>query len=254
MNVAIFRCKIRVKNIIIIINFSQGYSEKHAAVSEVVHSVINRWSVCHSLVLRMRSAVLLVLLVSLMFTDGLDECVRYRNDQCEKINNSPCLATLNNNAYAQFKRKHILSDVFDTNSLMDWSNYLIKQKLCGTDRPSQQSFVHNENSIINICNGGGIRFRDRNTNSYKDNLCTSRATFTVYIVTKIQQWKPCVVVDVKVIQSYVVVACDVVGNKCLPVHYQTQTDTPPDQNDETCQPPTYWHHEYIEVEEHSLYR
>ncbi|XDV19282.1 hypothetical protein PO909_024781 [Leuciscus waleckii] len=163
----------------------------------------------------MRSALLLVLLVTLMFTDGWDH------------------KSQKNNAYDDFKRKHIISDDFDTGCRVGWAEYLTKKKLCGTDRPELQSFLskNKEDSIKNICNGEGIRDRD--------NLCTSNKTFTVYTVTKKQQ-QPCEVVTIDAIERYVVVACDVIVNQCLPVHYQTQTNTPPNQNGQICKPPTYW--------------
>jgi len=179
----------------------------------------------------MRSAVLLVLLVSLMFTDA----------------RSPCERSSNNNAYNQFRYKHILSYDFDTDSQDAWAKYLLEKGLCG--RRPIQSFLrkNNVNSIINICNGKGIRDRD--------NLCTSKDKFTVYTVQSKEYGNQCRVF-LEAIERYVVVACDVIDNQCLPVHYETQTDTPPDQNGWICQPTRYtlrnrfWDEEWLHNRRH----
>lgn len=163
----------------------------------------------------MRSAVLLVLLLTLMFTDAM-----------------PCQQQ-NNNGYYKFERKHILSYDFDRSNPKAWEVYLTYNGLC--KRAKLQSFLKkdDEDSVKGICNGRGIRYR-----GIRDNLCISTETFTVYIVqsTKRNNW--CVVQSLLQRERYVVVACDLDGNQCLPVHYQTQTNEPP-QGGEICQPLTY---------------
>ncbi|XDV19148.1 hypothetical protein PO909_024688 [Leuciscus waleckii] len=162
----------------------------------------------------MRSAlllVLLVLLVTLMFTDA----------------SFPCQRSWNNNAYDQFKYRHILSSSFNTKSRRAWAEYLTTNRLCG--RAPRQSFLNKnyKESIINICNGEGVKDRD--------NLCTSIRKFTVYIVQSSLSNGQCEV-QVQSVRSYVVVACEVIGNQCLPVHYGTQTNWRPDQNGQICRP------------------
>lgn len=142
---------------------------------------------------------------------------------------SPC-QEWNNNGYYKFKNKHILSYKFDTNSLDAWTDYIGNKDLCG--RPLQ-SFLEkdDESRVKGICNGRGIIY-----SGISDNLCISRETFTVYIVRS--KRGKCEVYSVEKKERYVVVACDVDGNQCLPVHYETQTNEPP-QGREICQPPTY---------------
>ncbi|XDV19277.1 hypothetical protein PO909_024776 [Leuciscus waleckii] len=143
----------------------------------------------------------------------------------------PCQDPGENNDYVKFKNKHILSYHFDTNSREDWAEYLTENRLCGTDRPPLQSFLskNNEDRIKNICNGEGIIYRHR----FIDNLCISREKFTVY--TEQQEEEPCEVETIDVIERYVVVACNVVVNQCLPVHYQKQTNRP--RKGQICRPP-----------------
>ncbi|ROL28504.1 hypothetical protein DPX16_1664 [Anabarilius grahami] len=165
---------------------------------------------------RMRSAVLLVLLVTLIFTDA-----------------SPC-QEWNNNGYYKFEHRHILSDKFDTNSLDAWTDYITNKRLC--DRPLQSFFEKDdEDRVKGICNGRGITYRGITYRGIRDNLCISTETFTVYIVQS--KRGKCEVYSVEQRERYVVVACDIDGNQCLPVHYQTQTNEPP-QGGEICQPPT----------------
>ncbi|KAK7171205.1 hypothetical protein R3I94_001211 [Phoxinus phoxinus] len=175
----------------------------------------------------MRSAVLLVLLVllvTLMFTDA-----------------DPCTDRGGNNDYYRFKNRHIISSVFDKNDRNAWARYLTEKGLCGSDRPSRQSFLSrsNEKYITQICNGRGSK--------YSGNLCISNNRFSVYIVTKNNNPWSCEVQTIERNSYYVVVACNVVDNQCLPVHYQTQTDTP--GHGAICRPPTNrQHHWYSRLE------
>lgn len=153
----------------------------------------------------MRSVVLLLLLVTLMFTDGWEEF------PCESVND--------NNAYYNFEHKHILPSNFNTRSQSAWESYITRKGLCG--RARQQSFLrkNDEDRVKGICHERGIR--------YSGNKCISTSSLRVYIVKsyydsnrkcKVRFWSE---------RYYVVVACDVVGNQCLPVHYQTQTTSRP---------------------------
>ncbi|KAI2663076.1 Angiogenin [Labeo rohita] len=130
----------------------------------------------------------------------------------------PCQRSRNNNAYNQFKRRHIISREFNTSQESAWADYLTRRNLCG--RTHLQSFLHknNTNSIKRICNGRGVRDTQ--------NLCISKRMFRVYIVKSTKRNGQCEV-QLQTEYFYVIVACEVIGNRCLPVHYETQTNTEP---------------------------
>ncbi len=173
----------------------------------------------------MRTLVLLVLFVTLVFTEGWDN-IRPSRDR--RSNKEPCQKSSDNNAYNKFLSKHILQDVFNTNSEPDWVNYLTKKGLCG--RTAKQSFLRSadSNKIKDICNGQGTKV--------ENNLCISQNKFDVYIVESSNDKGKCKVTRYPNKQYYVTVACDNVDNQCLPVHYQTQTETEPTSRGTICKP------------------
>ncbi len=164
----------------------------------------------------MRTLVFLVLFVTLVFTEGWDN-IRPSRDR--RFNQEPCQESLKNNAYNKFLSKHILQDVFDTNSEPAWVNYLTKKGLCG--RTPIQSFLRSadSNKIKDICNGQGTKF--------ENNLCISQNKFDVHIVESSNGNGQCTVTKHSNNKYYVTVACDKVDNQCLPVHYKIQTETKP---------------------------
>ncbi|KAL1272162.1 hypothetical protein QQF64_031178 [Cirrhinus molitorella] len=168
---------------------------------------------------RMSLAVFLLLLIPLVFTNGWDNG-RFGNDR-------PCQRSQNNNAYNNFKHRHILAYDFNTSSRRAWGDYLTNQRLCG--RTPRQSFLHNnyQSSIKRICNGRGVRVTG--------NKCSSERRFKVYTVHSGFRNGVCEV-NLQTERSYVIVACEVIENHCLPVHYVTQTSRGPSQNGEICRP------------------
>lgn len=193
-------------------------------------TIFESLNACFSPVFRMKAAVFLSLLITL--SHGLNN-VSFSNGQPEMFADifpnwaHPCQRSLNNNAYNQFKRRHVLLRDFDTRRTSAWVDYLTTMNLCGRTR--LQSFLRkNENdSIIRICNGRGVR--------RGHNLCTSQRRFTVYTVESALRNGRCEV-QFQTERSYVIVACEVIGNRCLPVHYERQTNTAPPRDGRTCRP------------------
>ncbi|KAL2079153.1 hypothetical protein ACEWY4_024897 [Coilia grayii] len=126
-------------------------------------------------------------------------------------NPQPCMKNPDNNAYNNFKNKHILDSKFDTSDGKEWGKYLDKKNLCG--RVPVQSFFEgaSEGLVKAICKGQGF--------VYKQNLCVSQKTLTVFHVSS-QLAKPCKVTEVESKEEKVILACDAVANQCLPVHYE----------------------------------
>jgi len=90
-----------------------------------------------------------------------------------------------------------------------------------------QSFIRSsdQNLVEQICNGSGKR--------WSGNLCTSNSSMLVYDVTV--NTRGCIVTNVRSDTKYVYVACDIVVNQCLPVHYEKSTNQKPISN-ESCGP------------------
>lgn len=180
-----------------------------------------------------RKRAVVLLLLSFTLSDGLNN-VSFSNDQLEMFSDissnwaQPCQRSQNNNAYNHFKQRHILSRQFNTRRTSAWADYLTRTNLCG--RTTLQSFLHKNdiNSIKRICNGRGVRDRG--------NLCISRRTFTVYIVESFLRNGRCEVNRLHHGEYYVVVACEVIENRCLPVHYERQRNTGPPRRGQICRP------------------
>uniref|UniRef100_A0A096LSP1 Ribonuclease A-domain domain-containing protein n=1 Tax=Poecilia formosa TaxID=48698 RepID=A0A096LSP1_POEFO len=142
-------------------------------------------------------------------------------------NGHPCQPTNKPQAFKKFEKNHILPENFDTNSKSEWESHIQSLDRCG--KPTQTFFEHsNRDLVVKICNGNGW--------NQQDNLCTSKITLPVYVV------KVCrVKTTPRKTEQNVTVACDKVGNRCLPVHYEPKPQTNK-QPKVTCSPaaPDYW--------------
>ncbi|XP_034005959.1 uncharacterized protein LOC117498021 [Trematomus bernacchii] len=144
-------------------------------------------------------------------------------------NNPPCRTRRNNNAYNSFSRKHILRDEFDYMNYNEWERYIRNHGL--TDRPLQSFFTSGDDErVTDICNGKGQPLK---SSRYRANLCISHRTFPVFHV-KLDQNNRVTNVDHAI--QFVVLACDVVENQCLPVHYEKYTNQLPNRSVAPCQP------------------
>lgn len=175
----------------------------------------------------MRSAVLLAIFVTLVIGDGLNNATS-SDDQPEMFSYwpAPCERTSNLNAFNVFMSKHILQINFDTRQTRSWVDYLTRTHLCGVN--SHQSFLHKDDtkSMIEICNGGGIRD--------SQNLCVSVRKFRVFIVQSIWRNGRCEV-QLQTEMAYVIIACQSIQNiHCFPVHFSGITYTAPSQHGQWC--------------------
>lgn len=170
-------------------------------------------SVC---VFRMRSVFLPALLVTLVFSDGLSNVTSSNNQPKMLPAPRPCHIVSNINKYITFISRHILLLDFDTTQLNIWGYYLVTMGLCA--RALEQSFLHIEDTfkITRICNGKGTM--------YSDNKCISTEKFIVYVVKSTLKNGKCDY-QLQIENFYVIVACDVIGYVCLPVHYDGQIGT-----------------------------
>lgn len=109
--------------------------------------------------------------------------------------------------------------------------YLKKNGLCG--RAPVQSFIQaTKDQVVQVCGTKGSRVVGGG------NLCISKSTMKIYHVES-----ECFVKNVNVHHHKVVLACDKVGRKCLPVHYEKcEGHTAGDENCSNNRPINGWKH------------
>lgn len=110
----------------------------------------------------------------------------------------------------------------------EWERYIRNNGGC--DRPTQ-SFIHPKDldKVKAVCtNKGGTR--------YKENLCISRQPFT--FVTVRSEPGTCGIRNIRQETKHLILACEVLDNQCLPVHFEgNPNDIKPDNNARGCQDP-----------------
>ncbi|XDV19334.1 hypothetical protein PO909_024821, partial [Leuciscus waleckii] len=183
---------------------------------------------------QMRSVFLLVFLVTLVSSEGLNNITSI-DGKPEMFSSwpSPCRGHSNLNAFHAFMNQHILLYNFDTSKTHAWVDYMKKTRLCGVN--PHQSFVHKDdiNAIVGICHGGGVR------NSR--NLCVSVRKFRVFIVQSVWRNGRCEV-QLQTESAHVIVACTVVvfavkpapAVHCTPVHFAGIIYTAPSHHGQRC--------------------
>ncbi|CAI5671844.1 unnamed protein product [Oreochromis niloticus] len=130
---------------------------------------------------------------------------------------SPCQDKSPKSHYKEFLSRHILQEEFDRNSLDAWKRYLKKEHLwC---RTTVQSFLNKSDleNVIRICSRDGRRLSK--TDNYAGNLCISNSEMLIYEVISTKSNNDCKI-TVGPTKRVVIVACNKVGNQCLPVHFQ----------------------------------
>lgn len=98
--------------------------------------------------------------------------------------------------------------------------YLEQQQLCG--RAPMQSFIKagDEEQVKQICSKSGRWLN-------KGNLCISESAMVIYDVDSYIECNICYVSHVEPVEHRVIVACDKVGKRCLPVHYEKYNNENP---------------------------
>ncbi|KAF3697738.1 hypothetical protein EXN66_Car013418 [Channa argus] len=142
-----------------------------------------------------------------------------------RYNPYPCQRNNDNNAYRKFLKKHILQEPFTSRTRWDeWESYLKRNGLCNRSR---QSFIKKKDKrhVKEICKGSGLHLYD--------NLCISTKTMVVYDI-RVRDSRSCKIESLNNDRKYVIVACDKVENRCLPVHFQEYRNQRPDRNAQRC--------------------
>ena len=139
-------------------------------------------------------------------------------------NDAPCKSGKWNNAYDTFLHRHVPPDTprgLDQNA---WQRYITSQ---GCSRPTQ-SFLDPRDleRVKAVCSDGGGR-------RLKENLCISRERFS--FVTVRSEINTCGIRGVTQESKHLVLACEVLQNQCLPVHFESNwQDLKPDHNAGGC--------------------
>lgn len=101
--------------------------------------------------------------------------------------------------------------------LSPFRSYLDRENLCG--RVRVQSFIEADlDDIERICSRAG--WRVKGAAGRQGNLCISQSPMSVFDVSSKKLSEKCVVTNIRPREHPVVVACDGVGDRCLPVHYE----------------------------------
>lgn len=136
----------------------------------------------------------------------------------------PCTDAKNQNAYDTFLKHHLRKDTpTDPHKLREWQKFINRIKTW--DRPIQ-SFLpfREERRVTAVCSSGG--------KMYGGNLCISKKHFKFFTV-EINNRKQ--VKKVKVQEQHVILGCDKIENKCLPIHFEANiNDAAPDNNKPDC--------------------
>ncbi|KAK9524952.1 hypothetical protein VZT92_017309 [Zoarces viviparus] len=142
-------------------------------------------------------------------------------------NDQPCQKNNNNNANNQFVLKHILPEGFDINSMDKWKEHLKGKDVCKPGR-SKQSFLKSsdKDKVGKICGDGGHLF--------KGNFCISDSTMLVY---NFEVNKNCdITKGPDTTNNPVIVACDEIDSKCVPVHFEKYIEGKVTDYHERCSP------------------
>ena len=139
-------------------------------------------------------------------------------------NHAPCKSGKRNDAYDTFLQRHVPSGTPSGLDQNAWQRYIASQ---GCSRPTQ-SFLDPRDleRVKAVCS-------DRGGQRLKENLCISRERFS--FVTVRSELNTCGICGVTKESKHLVLACEVLQNQCLPVHFESnRQDLKPDNNAGGC--------------------
>lgn len=143
-------------------------------------------------------------------------------------NDAPCQLTRWNTGYNTFVQRHIPSGTPTSLDRVEWKSYIKNNTGCG--RPTQ-SFLNPKDldRVRDVCTNKGGK-------TYKENLCISQQSFT--FVTVRSEPGTCGIKSIQEENKHLILACEVLGNDCLPVHFEgNPKNLKPNYNNKGCQDP-----------------
>lgn len=142
-------------------------------------------------------------------------------------NSAPCQPSRWNKDNQVFIGRHLPLDAPTSLDQNEWEKFL-KSRTC--DRPTQ-SFLKPDDleKVQAVCTSRGGK-------ALKDNLCISKQPFT--FVTVRSELGTCGIRKITRETKHLILACEVLNNRCLPVHFEgNPTDQKPSNNAGDCQDP-----------------
>lgn len=143
-------------------------------------------------------------------------------------NDAPCQLSKRNDSFNTFVKRHIRSGTPNSLNQNEWETYIKNNGGCG--RPTQ-SFLHPDEleKVKAVCTNKGGKV-------YKDNLCISDQLFT--FVTVRSEPGTCGIRSVREETKHLILACEVLENQCVPVHFEGNSgNSKPSNNARGCQDP-----------------
>ncbi|XP_029958571.1 angiogenin-2-like [Salarias fasciatus] len=148
--------------------------------------------------------------------------------QIQAKNEAPCQASKWNNGFRTFLKRHIRSGTPGSLDQNQWEAYIRNNGGC--DRPTQ-SFIHPDelDRVKAVCSSQGGKV-------FKENLCISRQPFS--FVTVRSEPGTCGIRSIREETKHLILACEVLENQCLPVHFEgNPQNLKPSNNARGCQDP-----------------
>lgn len=142
------------------------------------------------------------------------------------INDAPCQLSKRNNGFRTFLKRHIRDGTPQSLDQNEWAKYIRYNGGC--DRPTQ-SFLDPDDleRVKDVCSSTGGK-------AFKDNLCISQEPFK--FVTVRSERGTCGIRSITPETKHLILACEVLENQCLPVHFEgNPNNLRPSNNDRGCQ-------------------
>lgn len=144
-----------------------------------------------------------------------------------EVNPRPCAPSNNWSGPDRFNRHHLRPDTPTTTEIENWSTFLKEIYSCSRD---MQSFLSHEQKkkVDDVCTEAGGKVYERNTN-----LCISKNKFN-FIEVRVKS-DECKVFKVSNVTQHIILGCDKFRDKCLPVHFQSNSkNLIPQDSDRNC--------------------
>ncbi len=147
----------------------------------------------------------------------------------------PCTHRCTPKKQDDFQKKHLLEETPKTMDLEVWSRFLEKHHLCSNKNRSVQSFLdsNQKSKVEEVCTpAGGKVFKP------DSNLCISKKTFSFFeVFVSIDE---CKVFKVSNVSQHIILGCDKLIKKCLPVHFEfNKHNDKPQNGGKNCQSAQY---------------
>uniref|UniRef100_A0A3Q0RIK6 Si:dkey-237j11.3 n=1 Tax=Amphilophus citrinellus TaxID=61819 RepID=A0A3Q0RIK6_AMPCI len=136
-------------------------------------------------------------------------------------NDAPCQLSTFKRGFKTFMDRHVRPGTPTSLNQDDWWSYL--KTIGDCSRPTQSFLDPKElDRVKAVCSNKGGK-------TYKDNLCISQQPFTFVTVRSVQG--TCGIKSVRKETKHLILACELLDNECVPVHFEgNPSDVTPDNS------------------------